>query len=238
MSTETSCHFSHLLQVLKKSLWSLILYTFYHDFIHVYSPGAGADNPLGKKSYMWTLPDLQGDSLKWSRKFLLKHTTFHQNLEISLVWIKNFPIYSIHFRQTSLKWKGNLPDAFFKLITCMQNIFDVNKNILTLRPLLQISKNVFEVWFYTIFFHHLIHVYSTGAGADSPQGTKFWCQQKGFITLPICCKFQKNLFEVWFYTIFFHHLIHVYSPWDKVLMSTETSCHFGHLLLISNHRRQ
>ena len=47
---------------------------------------------------------------------------------------------------------------------------------------------------------------------------------------------------------FFYDLIpvHVYSPGtrgilppgDKVLMSTETSCHFGHLLLVSNHRRQ
>ena len=49
MSTETSCHFGHLLQVSKKSLWSLILYNFFHDFIHVYNPGAGADNPLGMK---------------------------------------------------------------------------------------------------------------------------------------------------------------------------------------------
>ena len=48
-STETSCHFGHLLQVSKKSLWSLILYIFFHDFIHVYSPRAGADNPLGMK---------------------------------------------------------------------------------------------------------------------------------------------------------------------------------------------
>ena len=39
--------------------------------------------------------------------------------------------------------------------------------------LLQVSKNVFEDWFYTIF-HDLIHVYSPGTGADSPQGTKFW----------------------------------------------------------------
>ena len=45
---------------------------------------------------------------------------------------------------------------------------------------------------------------------------------------------------------FFHDLIHVYSPGaggiqppgNKVLMSTETSCYFGHLLLVSNHRRQ
>ena len=48
MSTGTSCHFSHLLQVSKKSLGSLILYFFFHDFIHVYSPGAGADSPRGQ----------------------------------------------------------------------------------------------------------------------------------------------------------------------------------------------
>ena len=54
------------------------------------------------------------------------------------------------------------------------------------------------------FFHDLIHVYSpgAGAGADSPQGAKFWCQQKGFITFAICSQFQKNLFEVRFYTFF------------------------------------
>ena len=49
MSTGTSCHFGYLLQVLKKSLCSLILCIFFHDFIHVYSPGAGADSPQGTK---------------------------------------------------------------------------------------------------------------------------------------------------------------------------------------------
>ena len=47
MSTETTCHFGHLLQISKESLSSLILYDFFHDFIHVYSPGAGADSPQG-----------------------------------------------------------------------------------------------------------------------------------------------------------------------------------------------
>ena len=45
---------------------------------------------------------------------------------------------------------------------------------------------------------------------------------------------------------FLHELIHVYSPGagniqspgDKVVMSTETSGHFGHLLLVTNHRLQ
>ena len=67
--------------------------------------------------------------------------------------------------------------------------------------LLQVSKNLFEVWFY-IIFHDFIHVYSPRAGADRLQGTKFRCQQKYLVTSLICCKFRRNLFEVWFYTIF------------------------------------
>ena len=90
------------------------------------------------------------------------------------------------------------------------------------------------------FLHDLIHVYSPGAGAESPQGIKFWCQQQGLITLPICCKSQKNFFQVWFYTIIFHDLIHVYSPaigayspqgtkfWcqQKLIVTSVISCQF------------
>ena len=35
MSTEMSCHFIHLMQVLKKCLRSLILYNLFYDLIHV-----------------------------------------------------------------------------------------------------------------------------------------------------------------------------------------------------------
>ena len=62
------------------------------------------------------------------------------------------------------------------------------------------------------FFHDFIHVYSLGAGADSPQVTKFWCQQKCLVTSFIWCKFKKNVFEVdfiqffsWFYIIMPRH---------------------------------
>ena len=54
-----------------------------------------------------------------------------------------------------------------------------------------------------IFFHDFLHVYSPRAGTDSPQMTKFWCQQKRLVTSFICCKEKKKVFEVWFYTIFF-----------------------------------
>ena len=123
---------------------------FFHDFIHVYSPGAGADNPLGMK-FLCQQEQPPGDKVLMSTEM------------------------SCHFIH-----------------------------------LLQVSKKCLWTLILYNFFHDLIHVYSPGAGADSPQGTKSWCQQKGRITLPICCKFQRNLFEVWFYTFFFHDLIHVY----------------------------
>ena len=49
MSTEMSCHFIHLLHVSKKCLWSLILYNFFHDLIHIYiAPGQGQTAPRGQ----------------------------------------------------------------------------------------------------------------------------------------------------------------------------------------------
>ena len=48
MSTETSCHFRHLLQVSKISLWSLILYNFFFMILYMYiAPGQGLTIPWG-----------------------------------------------------------------------------------------------------------------------------------------------------------------------------------------------
>ena len=90
--------------------------------------------------------------------------------------------------------------------------FDVSRKILSLRSFVASFKKIYLKSDFIQFFHGFIHVYSPRAGTDSPQGTKFWCQQKCLVTSLICCKFQKNVFEVWFYTFFFHDLIHVYSP--------------------------
>ena len=45
--------------------------------------------------------------------------------------------------------------------------------------------------------------YSPWAGADNPLGPEFLCQQEGLITMVICCKFKKNLFNPWLYTHLF-----------------------------------
>ena len=73
---------------------------------------------------------------------------------------------------------------------------------------------------------------------------KFDVNRKALSPYPFVASF-KDFFKSDFIQ-FFHDLTHVYSsgaggiqpPGDKVLMSTETSCHFGHLLLVSNYRRQ
>ena len=48
--------------------------------------------------------------------------------------------------------------------------------------------------------------HSPWAKADNPSVPKFWCQHEGLITMVICCKFKKNLFNLWLYD-----LINVYS---------------------------
>ena len=68
---------------------------------------------------------------------------------------------------------------------------------------LQVSKKSLRSLILYHFFMILYMYIAPGAGADSPQGTKVWCQQLSLVTSFICCKFQKNVFEVWFYTIVF-----------------------------------
>ena len=90
--------------------------------------------------------------------------------------------------------------------------FDVNRNILSLRSFVaSFKKNSLKSDF-ILFFHDFIHVYSPGAGVDSPHGTKFWCQQKCQTSLhSFVASFKKCLWSLILY-IFFHDLIHVYSP--------------------------
>ena len=181
MSTETSCH---LLQVSKKSLWSLILYIFFLILYMYVAPGQGLTTPWGQNFDAKGTSCHFGHLLQVSKKSLsslIVYIFFHDFTHVYSPWAEGKVLMStemschfIHLLQVSKK--------------CLWSLISYN------------------------FFHDSIHVYSPEAGADSPQETKFWCQQKGLITLPICCKFQRNPFEVWFYTIFFQDLIHVYSP--------------------------
>ena len=187
MSRGTSCHFGHFLQVSKKSLWSLILYNFFHDFIHLYSPGQGQTAHKGPSF-----------DVNRNRLSLRSFATSFKQISMKSAFIQLFfmvlYMYIAPGQGLTTSWGWN---------------FDVNRNILSLRSFVASFKKMSLKSYFIQFFHDLIHIYSPGAGADSPQGTNFRCQQKGLIALPICCNFQRNLFEVWFYTIFF--ILYMYT---------------------------
>ena len=83
---------------------------------------------------------------------------------------------------------------------------------LSLCPFAASFKTISLKYDFKHILNDFIHVYSPRAGTDNPLGTKFWCQQKFLITLPICCQFKKNLLEVWFLPFLCVFFPNVYSP--------------------------
>ena len=90
--------------------------------------------------------------------------------------------------------------------------FDDNRKAFSLCPYVASFKMISSKSDFIHIFNDFIHVYSPGARVENPLGTNFWCQQKALITSTICCKFQTNLFEFWFYTHFLMFFPYVYSP--------------------------
>ena len=76
-------------------------------------------------------------------------------------------------------------------------------------------------------------------GQTAPRGQS--CDVNRNVTSSICCKFKKQMSLKSDFILLFNDLVHVYSPgagagspqWIKILMSTEMSCHFIHLLQVS-----
>ena len=177
MSTETSCYFGHLLQLSKKSLWRLILYYFFHDFIHVYSPGTGADNPLGTKF--------------WCQQ---------ENLDTSVICCK-FKKISLKsdFIQFFMILYMNSPGAGAD--NPWGRNFDVNRKILTLRSFVASLKK--SLWILILYNFFMILYMYIGQDRDRQlpgdkvlMSTEMSCH---FIQL---LQALKNVFEVWFYTMF------------------------------------
>ena len=98
------------------------------------------------------------------------------------------------------------------------------------------TKNPFNLWLYTHFFHDLINVYSRRSGADNPRGQNFDVNRNLLSLQSFATSLKKNLFEVWFYTIFFHDFIHVYtcSPGagDDNPKGTKFLCQQEHLVTL------
>ena len=214
MTTETSCHFGHL-------LWSLILYSFFMILYMYTAAGQGLISPWGR-NFDVNRNILSLLSFVASLKKNLFSVWFYTIFFLMILYMYIAPgqgqtahrgqSFNVNRKVLSLR---NLFEVWFYTIFFMilyvyiapgQGLttpwgwnFDVNRNILSLRSFVASFKKIsWKSDFIKKKFHDFIHVYSPGAGADSPQGTKFWFQQKCLVTSFICCKFKKNAFEVWF----------------------------------------
>ena len=152
----------------KISLKSDFLPFFMCFFSHVYSPRQGRQ-PIGDKNFMTT-----------ERPFPFAHM-----LRVSKWSLRNLILYTF----LMILYMYIAPGQGQK--TPWGQTFDVNRKPLSLDHLLQVSNKSLWILILYTFFNVFPHVYSPGAEADNPLWTKFWCQQKGLVTLPICCKFQK-----------------------------------------------
>ena len=92
----------------------------------------------------------------------------------------------------------------------------------------------------------ILYMYiAPGQWQTAPRGQNFDVNRKALSLYPFVASFKEISLKSDFIQ-FYNDLIHIYSPGaggiqppgDKIFMSTESSCHFGHLLLVSNHRKQ
>ena len=193
MSTESPHHSSFKTISLKydfKHIWN--------DFIHVYS----SRTLLGRQPL--------GDKFWCQQKFLIILPVccqFKQKISLK----SDFLLFScVFFSHVYSPRQGQTLPIWDKNFMTTKKAFSLCSNVASFK---MISSK-------TAFIHisnDFIHVYSPGARAENPCGTNFWCQQKALITLTICCKFQTDRFEFWFYThflMFFHMYIALWHLWQ------------------------
>ena len=167
----------------------------------------------------WAVADAIGDKF-WCQQ--IAHITFHfgylsqVSKKKQALWSQ---IYNKFFIQPRGRGKQSLRVKMLMLSLCP---FVANFKTISLKS---DFKHIF-LWFYI----------SPRTGTDNQLGSKFWCQQKGLITLSICCKFQEHLLQLWFHTYFLMFFFYMYiasgqgkrTPGDKILTLTERPCHFAH----------
>ena len=144
MSTETSCHFGHLLQVSKKSLWSLILYNFFHDLYMYIALGQGLTTPWDKILMSTGTPCCFGHLLQVSKKS-----------PWSLILYNFFMIWYMYIAPGQRLTSDNPLGQNFDIPRVQK--FDVNRKALSLYPFVASFKEIsfksdfiqFFSWFYT-----------------------------------------------------------------------------------------
>ena len=188
-------------------------YAFKHSlnyFVNVYSPRAETDNPLGTK--FWC-----------QQKFLITLPVCCQLKKISLksdflpffMFLFFFFFFLFCFHLYIAPDKGRQPIEDKNSMTTERAFLFVH--------MLQVSKwSLRNLILYT--FSMILYMYKAPGQRHKILGDNvFLCQQKALVTSTICCKFQTNLFEFWFYTHFFFNVFHMYialgqgqTLWTKV----------------------
>ena len=121
-------------------------YFLFHDFIYVYSPGAGLTTP-------------------WGRNF-----DVNRNILSLRLFVASFKIF--YLKSDFIHFCHDFTHVYSPSLRGQS--FDVNRNVLALHSFVaSLKKMSLKSDFIPFFFHDLIHVYSPGAGAHSPRGQSF-----------------------------------------------------------------
>ena len=171
---------------------------YFNAFIHVYSPRAGTDNPLGTNvdvhrkplslcpfCYMYIAPG-QGQKTPWWQTFGVNRKPL--SLRPFVASFFEFWFYT-HFL---MFFHMYIAPGWGQTTLCGQNP-DVNRKALSLCPFVaSFKKNIFEVWCYTISFHVFLCMYiDPGPGQTTP-----W-RQNFYINI--------NLLSLWSFAVSFFH---------------------------------
>ena len=208
----------------------------FNDFIHVYSPGARAYNPLGtnfwcqqkalitlpirckfrKRNlilytflmilYMYIAPG-QGQTTPWGQTFNVNRKPFSLCPFVAgskkILSKSNFIYIFFMFHHMYIAPGRGRQSIGDKILMSTEKPF-------LFAHMLQVSKwylrNLISCTFLTILYMYR----APGQGQKTFWGQTFDVNKKPLSLGTICCKFQTNLFEFWFYThflMFFHMYI-------------------------------
>ena len=183
--------------------------------VHVYSPRAGADNPLR------TNVDVNRKPLSLCA-FVASFKTISLKYDFKHILNDFIHLYSPR-AETDTPWGQN---------------FDVNRNSLSLCSFVaDLKKSLWSLIFYRFYVVDFSsHVYSPRQGQTTHWGQKFYDNRKAFSLCPSVASFKMISPKSDFIHIV-NDFIHVYSPGamtENPWGQTESTYHFDHLLQVSN----
>ena len=211
----------------------MTLCTSFHHLINVYSWRSGADNPRGRNfdvnRNLMLLPSFATNFKKISLKsdfiqffFMILYMYIAPGQGLTTPWGRNFDVsrnilslrsFVASFKKISLK--SDFVQFFFMILymyiapgqgltTPWGRNFDVSRNILSLRSFVASFKKISLKSDFVQFFFIILYMYiAPGQGQTAPRGQNFDVNRNVLSLHSFVTSLKKNIFEAWFYTIFF-----------------------------------